>query len=96
MEAKSMILEGMLMGVSPATDFNTQATIGVTLDLGYRTDNGKFMTQSVKVLNASVSEFQSYLDTKIEVELEGVTVSSYLNGNRANLSVKAKSATILA
>lgn len=42
----------------------------------------------------NVSDFATLFDEKVEIVLENVSITAYTNGNRAALSVKAKSAFI--
>ncbi|WP_024412590.1 hypothetical protein [Streptococcus suis] len=95
MEFEIIKLRGMLMGVASATDFETKAVVGVQLDVGYRTETGRFMTNNIKVLGAKQADFATFLDEVVDIQLEGVTVTSYLQSNRAMLSIKAQKATIL-
>ncbi|HEM4138512.1 TPA: hypothetical protein U1W51_002133 [Streptococcus suis] len=95
MEFEAVKLRGMLMGVASATDFETKAIVGVQLDIGYRTEAGRFMTNNIKVLGAKQADFTSFLDEVVEIQLENVTITSYLQSNRAMLSIKAQKATIL-
>ena len=42
----------------------------------------------------NVSDFTTLFDEKVEIVLEGVSINAYNSGNRAALSIKAKSAFI--
>ncbi|HEM4323941.1 hypothetical protein [Streptococcus suis] len=95
MEFEAVKLRGMLMGVASATDFETKAVIGVQLDVGYRAESGRFMTNNIKVLGAKQDDFTTFLDEVVEIQLENVSITSYLKSNRAMLSIKAQKATIL-
>ncbi|HGC8952346.1 TPA: hypothetical protein ACG5KU_001324 [Streptococcus agalactiae] len=94
MEALNFKIRAMVMGLSDFIDYETKEKIGVTLDIGYRNQNGKFQTQNVKILGASLNDFSEYLDTIATITLADVTIVSYLNNNRAALSIKAQSATV--
>ncbi|HEL2383636.1 TPA: hypothetical protein TZS71_001409 [Streptococcus suis] len=95
MEFEAVKIRGMLMGVASATDFETKAVLGVQLDIGYRTEAGRFMTNNIKVIGAKQDDFTTFLDEVVEIQLENVTVTSYLQSNRAMLSIKAQKATVL-
>ncbi|HEL2308972.1 TPA: hypothetical protein TZM86_000759 [Streptococcus suis] len=95
MEFEIIKLRGMLMGVASATDFESKAVIGVQLDVGYRTDSGRFMTNNIKIMGAKQTDFTNFLDEVVEIQLENVTITSYLQSNRAMLSIKAQKDTIL-
>ncbi|HFI0238485.1 TPA: hypothetical protein ACGPBH_001571 [Streptococcus suis] len=95
MEFEAVKLRGMLMGVASAIDFETKAVVGVQLDVGYRTDSGRFMTNNIKIMGAKQADFATFLDEVVEIQLENVTITSYLQSNRAMLSIKAQKATIL-
>lgn len=95
MEFEVIKLRGMLMGVTSATDFQTKNVIGAKLDLGRRTETGKFVTDTIKILGAKQADFTNFLDEIVEIQLENVTVTSYLRANQAFLSIKAQKATIL-
>ncbi|NQN31484.1 hypothetical protein HO915_00140 [Streptococcus suis] len=95
MEFETVKIRGMLMGLSSATDFETKAVLGVQLDIGYRTATGRFMTNNIKVLGAKQDDFTTFLDKVVEIQLENVTITSYLQSNRAMLSIKAQKATVL-
>lgn len=69
--------------------------VGVQLDIGYRTETGRFMTNNIKILGAKQADFTNCLDEVVEIQLENVTVTSYLRANQAFLSIKAQKATIL-
>ncbi|HFI0119676.1 TPA: hypothetical protein ACGPB3_000811 [Streptococcus suis] len=86
---------GTLVGVAPATDFESKAVIGVQLDVGYRTETGRFMTNNIKIIGAKQADFTTFLDEVVEIQLENVTITSYLQSNRAMLSIKAQKATVL-
>ncbi|HEM6037270.1 TPA: hypothetical protein U2D13_000287 [Streptococcus suis] len=86
---------GNLVGVAPAMDFQTKSVIGVQLDLGRRTDAGKFVIDTIKVLGAKQADFTNFLDEVVEIQLENVTISSYSRANQALISLKAQKATIL-
>ncbi len=95
MEFEAVKLRGMLMGVASAIDFETKAVVGAQLDIGYRTETGRFMTNNIKVLGAKQDDFTTFLDEIVEIQLENATITSYLQSNRAMLSIKAQKATIL-
>ncbi|WP_105207622.1 hypothetical protein [Streptococcus suis] len=95
MEFETVKIRGMLMGVASATDFETKAVLGVQLDLGYRTATGRFMTNNIKIMGAKQDDFTTFLDEVVEIQLENVSITSYLQSNRAMLSIKAQKATIL-
>ncbi|HEM5204769.1 hypothetical protein [Streptococcus sp. A22] len=95
MEFEAVKIRGMLMGVASATDFETKAVLGVQLDIGYRAESGRFMTNNIKIMGANQADFTTFLDEVVEIQLENVTITSYLQSNRAMLSIKAQKATIL-
>ncbi|HEM3472510.1 TPA: hypothetical protein U1B27_001238 [Streptococcus suis] len=95
MEFEAVKLRGMLMGVASAIDFETKAVVGAQLDLGYRTESGRFMTNNIKIMGAKQADFTSFLDEVVEIQLENVSITSYLQSNRAMLSIKAQKATVL-
>ncbi|HFU3800651.1 TPA: hypothetical protein ACGO0I_001723 [Streptococcus suis] len=95
MEFEAVKVRGMLMGVTSATDFQTKNVVGAKLDLGRRTDAGKFVIDTIKVLGAKQTDFTNFLDEVVEIQLENVTISSYLRANQAMISLKAQKATIL-
>ena len=92
---EELIIRGMLMGVSHLTDYNSKENIGVKLDLGSRNDSGRFITQSIKVMGAKTSDFIQSLDEVVSIQLQNITISCYMAGNRPALSIKASIATIL-
>lgn len=95
MFCKEALISVSILGVSPETDFETkQVTGNVKIDVGFRNSSGKHITRTIKVANASVSDYSSYLDEKVTLRLEDVTFSPYLSNGRASLSIKAESATI--
>ncbi|WP_161498501.1 hypothetical protein [Streptococcus suis] len=53
------------------------------------------MTNNIKVLGAKQDDFTTFLDEVVEIQLENVSITSYLKSNRAMLSIKAQKATIL-
>jgi len=52
------------------------------------------MVVSIKVDLVNTSDFASFFDEKVEIILENVSINAYTSGNRAALSIKAKSAFI--
>ena len=64
------------------------------LTIGVRTSDGRFSQTNIKADIVNVSDFTTLFDEKVEIILENVSINAYTNGNRAALSVKAKSAFI--
>ncbi|SQF72180.1 Uncharacterised protein [Streptococcus sanguinis] len=96
MKVAELILRGvLLLGASTLKNYDNNSIEGVALDIGYRSD-GKFQLVRVKVLGASVEDYLSSIDEQVELTLTNVTITSYMSGNRAALSVKAGAAVITA
>ena len=85
---------GLLLGVSDSKDFETSAIVGATFQVGSRTANGRFTTHSIKVMNVNASDFIKYLDSVVTLTLSNTTISSYISGNSASLSIKADSVKV--
>ncbi|BDD39727.1 hypothetical protein [Streptococcus ruminantium] len=95
MEAIQTTLQGRLIGASEVKDFTSGLSTGQTnLTLGVRTPEGRFNQTNIKTDTVNVSDFASLFDEKVEIILENVSINAYTSGNRAALSVKAKSAFI--
>ncbi|HEM5430347.1 TPA: hypothetical protein U1629_001437 [Streptococcus suis] len=95
MQLSKCNITGNLVGVAPAFDYQTKSIIGVQLEFGRRTDTGKFVIDTIKVLNARQADFTNYLDEVVEIQLENVTISSYSRADQAMISLKAQKATVL-
>ncbi|HFI0144697.1 TPA: hypothetical protein ACGPBJ_001639 [Streptococcus suis] len=95
MQLTKCSIVGNLVGVAPAFDYQTKSIIGTQLEFGRRTDTGKFVIDTIKVLNARQADFTNYLDEVVEIQLENVTISSYSRADQAMISLKAQKATIL-
>ncbi|ALD68581.1 MULTISPECIES: hypothetical protein [Streptococcus] len=85
---------GLLLGVSDSKDFETAVVVGATFQIGSRTANGRFTTHSIKVMNVNASDFIKYLDSVVTLTLSNTTISSYISGNSASLSIKADSVKV--
>lgn len=85
---------GLLLGVSDSKDFETSVVVGATFQIGSRTANGRFTTHSIKVMNVNASDFIKYLDSVVTLTLSNTTISSYISGNSASLSIKADSVKV--
>ncbi|WP_247939718.1 hypothetical protein [Streptococcus mitis] len=85
---------GLLLGVSDSKDFETAVVVGATLQIGSRTANGRFATHSIKVMNVNASDFMKYLDSVVTLTLSNATISAYMSGNSASLSIKAESVKV--
>ncbi|MGT2683329.1 hypothetical protein [Streptococcus porci] len=95
MEATQVTIQGRLIGASEVKDFTSGLSTGQTqLTIGVRTPDGRFNQTNIKADTVNVSDFASLFDEKVEIILENVSINSYINGNRAALSIKAKSAFI--
>lgn len=94
MNCISINSRGMLLGVSDLVEFDTKKIVGAKLDVGSRTESGKFVTVTIKVTDAKVEDFTSVLDEIVDIQLENVIISSYLNSGRAQLSIKAQKAIV--
>lgn len=85
---------GLLLGVSDSKDFETGVVVGATFQIGSRTANGRFTTHSIKVMDVNASDFIKYLDSVVTLTLSNTTISSYVSGNSASLSIKADSVKV--
>lgn len=95
MEATQITITGRLIGASDVKDFTSGLSTGQTqLTIGARTPEGRFNQTNIKVDAVNASDFTSLFDEQVEIVLETVSVNAYTSGNRAALSVKAKSAFI--
>ncbi|HEN2309476.1 hypothetical protein MN131_05755 [Streptococcus agalactiae] len=95
MEATQITMQGRLIGASEVKDFTSGHSTGQTqLTLGVRTPDGRFNQTNIKADTVNVSDFATLFDEKVEIILENVSINAYTSGNRAALSVKAKSAFI--
>ena len=95
MEATQTTLQGRFIGASEVKDYTSGLSTGQTnLTIGVRTPDGRFNQTNIKVDIVNVSDFTTLFDEKVEIILENVSINAYINGNRAALSVKAKSAFI--
>ena len=95
MEATQTTLQGRFIGASAVKDYTSGLSTGQTnLTIGVRTPDGRFNQTNIKVDIVNVSDFTTLFDEKVEIILENVSINAYINGNRAALSVKAKSAFI--
>lgn len=95
MEATQTTMQGRLIGASELKDYASGLSTGQTqLTVSVRTPDGRFNQTNIKVDMVNVSDFATLFDEKVEIVLEGVSINAYTNGNRAALSVKAKSAFI--
>ena len=95
MEATQTTIQGRLIGASEVKDYTSGISTGQTnLTIGVRTSDGRFNQTNIKADMDNVSDFTTLFDEKVEIVLEGVSINAYNSGNRAALSVKAKSAFI--
>ncbi|HEO5567866.1 hypothetical protein V2V02_03130 [Streptococcus agalactiae] len=95
MEATQTTIQGRLIGASEVKDYTSGISTGQTnLTIGVRTSDGRFNQTNIKADMVNVSDFTTLFDEKVEIVLEGVSINAYNSGNRAALSVKAKSAFI--
>ncbi len=95
MEATQTTMQGRLIGASEVKDFTSGLGTGQTqLTIGVRTPDGRFNQTNIKADIVNVSDFTTLFDEKVEIVLEDVSINAYNSGNRAALSVKAKSAFI--
>jgi len=95
MEATQISIQGRLIGASEVKDFSSGLSTGQTqLSIGARTLDGRFSQTNIKVDLVNTSDFASFFDEKVEIILENVSINAYTSGNRAALSIKAKSAFI--
>lgn len=94
MEFLTLQTVGMLLGVSDTKDYNSGSIIGATLQVGSRTESGRFATHSIKVMNVNASDFMKYLDSVVTLTLSNATMSAYMSGNSASLSIKADSVKV--
>ena len=95
MEATQTTLQGRFIGASEVKDYTSGLSTGQTnLTIGVRTPYGRFNQTNIKADMVNVSDFTTLFDEKVEIVLEGVSINAYNSGNRAALSVKAKSAFI--
>lgn len=95
MEATQITISGRLIGASEVKDFTSGLSTGQTqLSVGARTLDGRFSQTNIKVDTVNVPDFTSLFDEKVEIILENASINAYTSGNRAALSVKAKSAFI--
>lgn len=95
MEATQTTLQGRFIGASEVKDYTSGLSTGQTnLTIGVRTPDGRFNQTNIKADMVNVSDFTILFDEKVEIVLEGVSINAYNSGNRAALSVKAKSAFI--
>ena len=85
---------GLLLGVSDSKDFETGVIVGATFQVGSRTANGRFTTHPIKVMNVHASDFMKYLYGVVTLTLSNTTISSYISGNSASLSIKADSVKV--
>jgi len=94
MEFLTLQTAGMLLGVSDTKDYNSGSIVGATFQVGSRTESGRFATHSIKVMNVNASDFMKYLDSVVTLTLSNATISAYLSGNNASLSIKADSVKV--
>lgn len=95
MEATQLTIQGRLLGAAKLKNYDTGQETGQTqLSIGLRTEDGRFNQTNIKADAVNVSDFESLFDEKAEIILEDVSINAYTSGNRAALSVKAKSAFI--
>lgn len=95
MEVVQQTIQGRLIGASEVKDFTSGLSTGQTqITIGARTPQGRFNQTNIKVDTVNVSDFTTLFDEKVEIILENVSINAYTTGNRAALSVKAKSAFI--
>ncbi|HFI0109489.1 TPA: hypothetical protein ACGO21_001041 [Streptococcus suis] len=95
METKQTTLQGILLGANRIKNYETGQETGQTqFSVGVRTPDGRFNQTNIKADTVNVSDFASLFDEKVEIILENVSINAYISGNRAALSVKAKSAFI--
>ncbi|WP_024419548.1 hypothetical protein [Streptococcus suis] len=95
MEAKNLTTQGILLGASRIKNYETGQETGQTqLSIGVRTPDGRFNQTNIKADMVNISDFTTLFDEKVEITLENVSINAYVSGNRAALSVKAKSAFI--
>lgn len=94
MNCLTLQTSGLLLGVSDSKDFETGVVVGATFQIGSRTANGRFTTHSIKVMDVNASDFIKYLDSIVTLTLSNTTISSYVSGNSASLSIKADSVKV--
>lgn len=94
MNCLTLQTSGLLLGVSDSKDFETAVVVGATFQIGSRTANGRFTTHSIKVMNVNASDFMKYLDSVVTLTLSNATMSAYMSGNSASLSIKADSVKV--
>ena len=95
MEATQTTLQGRFIGASAVKDYTSGLSTGQTnLTIGVRTSDGRFNQTNIKADMVNVSDFATLFDEKVEIILENVSINAYTSGNRAALSIKAKSAVI--
>ena len=94
MNCLTLQTSGLLLGVSDSKDFETGVVVGATFQIGSRTANGRFTTHSIKVMDVNASDFIKYLDSVVTLTLSNTTISSYVSGNSASLSIKADSVKV--
>lgn len=94
MNCLTLQTSGLLLGVSDSKDFETAVVVGATFQIGSRTASGRFTTHSIKVMNVNASDFIKYLDSVVTLTLSNTTISSYISGNSASLSIKADSVKV--
>ena len=95
MEATQVTIQGRLIGASEVKDFTSGLSTGQTqLTIGVLTSDGRFNQTNIKADMVNVSDFATLFDEKVEIILENVSINAYTSGNRAALSIKAKSAFI--
>ena len=94
MNCLTLQTSGLLLGVSDSKDFETGVVVGATFQIGSRTANGRFTTHSIKVMDVNASDFIKYLDSVVTLTLSNTTISSYISGNSASLSIKADSVKV--
>lgn len=95
MEATQITIKGRLIGTAEVKDFTSGLRTGQTqLSIGLRTKDGRFNQTNVKADAVNVTDFTSLFDELVEIILDDVSINAYSSGNRAALSVKAKSAFI--
>ncbi|HFI0815643.1 TPA: hypothetical protein ACGO65_002191 [Streptococcus suis] len=94
MEAKNLTTQGKFLGAFAIKDFTTGLETGETqITIGERVE-GRFIQTNIKARMVNISDFESIFDEKVEITLENVSINAYASGNRAALSIKAKSAFI--
>ena len=94
MNCLTLQTSGLLLGVSDSKDVETGVVVGATFQIGSRTANGRFTTHSIKVMDVNASDFIKYLDSVVTLTLSNTTISSYVSGNSASLSIKADSVKV--